>query len=1035
MSAILDPVYTASRQQLDLWDAYGDGIAMPWVCSYTLQSGVDENVVCSALVDIVNRSEVLRTQLYVPETMLHPVQKVRSAGCVDWHVATNDGERNILQLASEFGWLQRSFWNSGTVGALFLRQPMPELILVISPFCADRASLFVLAEELSAIIDQRPHLRVPSYLEYCAWQASLTNPRPVKASAEDRTAQNGFEAIYPVLPWGAGRERPADDCKTTVSVGESLRTLASARGTSVEVVALAIWAIVAGQYGGCDRFKIDVVDGYRDEDDFRQIVGPLVQRLPVAFDFSCGGTFLDVVRWAEGGIRQARDSREFLPNAQPAAGLPIGFSCLRLSNPCTSVGVMEVCGGPEPRGIDVLLESSSTEDRLAVEGAACEGPAHARRFLDAFARVLSQVGDRPETDLNRLDAMSLEDCTWLSEVSSGGKYEIPLEPLTRLISDRCMREPHSVAIREGTTRITYEELEERSTGIANILRTYGASVDSRVAIAMPRSAALIVTLLGILKSGAAYVPIDPSFPLKMAQHMIDDSCATILICDDAHDLRAPQRLALANLSGHMAADVTLPAIEGQSLAYIIYTSGSTGYPKGVMIPHDALSNYLQWCASAYATGPMNALLHSSVAFDLSVTSLFLPLLSGGAVTVLGAEDNIADLGLAIKSQTNQMLKLTPSHLALLQKSGQVDAINDHVGTLVVGGEALRPHHLRWKRQMGVGPSVFNEYGPTEATVGCSVAKVALPHSENTMPIGVPIRGCDLFVLDEQLCKVPPGKVGELYIGGQCLARGYVSNPSMTAACFVPNPFDADGGERLYKTGDLVRHLRNGSLEFIGRADNQLKVSGTRVDPEGIVALLCTHPQIIDATVIGRNDDEERITLVAYVVPAAESVNLHDVRNFLRQRVPSAFIPSAFVELSSLPLTPNGKVDVRALPDSRTQSHRVKGESTQTEVERTIATIWSTLLNVATVDVDANFFELGGNSFLLIEAQRQINAALHVDLSPVELFRYPTIRGLSQRIEQPPTVSAHEEVAAGRSSAKLRRRLAANLLHGTPKKNL
>ncbi|HEX7240187.1 MAG TPA: amino acid adenylation domain-containing protein, partial [Longimicrobiaceae bacterium] len=610
------------------------------------------------------------------------------------------------------------------------------------------------------------------------------------------------------------------------------------------------------------------------------------------------------------------------------------------------------------------------------------------------------------------------------------------------------RTPDAAAVVFRGRALAYGELERRANRLAHALRRRGVGPESRVGVCLGRTPATLVALLGVLKAGGAYVPLDPAYPAERLEYMLRDSGARVLVTEEGLAGRLPELggevVWLENGSTEYEVRSTLQTVgqpdggssseDGvslrtsysvlrtsfpESLAYVIYTSGSTGRPKGVAVTHGGLSNYLQWAAEAYGLdGGEGAPVHSSLGFDLTVTSLLLPLVAGRRVVMVPDSLGVEALAEAVRAERDlTLVKLTPRHLALLGEQLAPDEAAGRTRTFVVGGEALAPEDMAFWRRYAPATEIVNEYGPTETVVGCCVRRI--PAGEplsGAVPIGRPIANTRLYVLDRGLEPLPTGVAGELCVGGAGVSRGYLGRPGLTADRFVPDPFGGEPGARMYRTGDRARWLAAGELEFLGRADFQLKVRGFRIEPGEIEAALLEQDGIREAVVTARGEGAGR-RLVAHVAGegAADAARL---REALRARLPEYMVPAAFVALDTLPLTPNGKVDRAAFPDPERAGPAAGYEPPRDETEAALCRLWGEVLGVKRVGVRDNFFELGGDSIVSIRVLARARV-LGLECTLPDLFRHQTVEALAAHLrggtscgERRPEVPPFGLVAAG-----------------------
>ncbi|MFF4806188.1 non-ribosomal peptide synthetase [Streptomyces sp. NPDC001351] len=584
-----------------------------------------------------------------------------------------------------------------------------------------------------------------------------------------------------------------------------------------------------------------------------------------------------------------------------------------------------------------------------------------------------------------------------------------------LLESQVARNPSALAVREGERTVSYAELDAGANRLARHLLARGVGPGGIVAVALPRSVELIVALYAALKTGAAYVPLDVDHPTARVAAVLDDARPAVLLTTGSYtpaatvarlDLDDPETLrALEALPGDAVTDDERGrAVRAEDPAYVIHTSGSTGTPKGVVVPHRGLAAYLGWALEAYPGLAGTALLHSAVSFDLTVTTLFGPLSAGGSVRVAQLLDPDGTADGAGTDGPVTFLKVTPSHLAVLDAlpPSALAAVD-----LVVGGEQLLGEQLDAWRRRAPGAAVTNEYGPTEATVGCVTYRVD-PKDElpgGPVPIGRPAPGVRVHVLDEQLRPVAEGATGELFVAGDQLALGYLNRPDLTEARFVSDPFDARGA-RMYRTGDLVRMRPDGTLVFIGRRDQQVKIRSHRVEPGEVETALLTDRRVAQVCVTPVSGPGG-LRLVAHVVPEAHATGertdlAEGLRAYAASRLPSYLVPSAVALVDRMPLTPQGKVDraalVAALPLEPGPAEAAdEADTAMTAAEKLLADLCAELLGVERVGLDDNFFSLGGNSLLGIQLSAQARRK-GLTLTPTDVFRSGSVRVMASRAE-------------------------------------
>jgi amino acid adenylation domain-containing protein len=650
-------------------------------------------------------------------------------------------------------------------------------------------------------------------------------------------------------------------------------------------------------------------------------------------------------------------------------------------------------------------------------------------FIETYKNILAQFANIHHGKIKQ-ERFTIGDLNYLKDDQYNtfvNKWNQTYRPydndkmIQTLFEEQARRTPTNTAIIYENCELNYQGLNERANQLAHYLREQGVGPDVLVAIAIERSLEMIIGLLGILKAGGAYVPLDPNYPKERLQFMLEDTEAAILITE-THIQNTLQNglsdytgkiIALDDpsqsniLSQYSTANPTIQ-IFPRHLAYVIYTSGSTGKPKGVMVDHENLIHYLSYCKQTYSLSKGKSLLHSSAAFDMSITSIFLPLVLGNSIHLLSKEAEIDSLGVILNKNSDfSFLKVTPTHLKALQNQITDEFFKNQKGTLVIGGENLLKEDINFWLEAAPATSIFNEYGPTETTVGCCVLK--LDHnalrSTASIPIGQPISNIKIYILNEQLKPVPWGAIGEIYIAGDGLTRGYLNRPDLTAERFIANPFineeeaKQQKNLRLYCTGDLARYLSDGNIEFLGRIDDQVKIRGFRIELGEIEAVLSSHGDVAQTVVLAREDGTIDKNLVAYIVPGEFTPSSTELREFLLEKLPDYMVPQFFVFLDQFPLTLNGKIDRKSLP-APDLNLRQGGEyiAPQTELEQALASIWSEILKIDNIGIYDNFFKLGGHSLLATQVISRIRRAYNIDISLRSLFEQPTIVALSEIVD-------------------------------------
>ncbi len=648
------------------------------------------------------------------------------------------------------------------------------------------------------------------------------------------------------------------------------------------------------------------------------------------------------------------------------------------------------------------------------------------RMGQQFQTLLAGIVAHPQQRISKLPLLTTAEQQQLLFEWNDTQTEAPLDKcIHQLFEAQVTRTPQATAVLFGDQKLTYQELNNRANQLAHHLQEMGVGVETLIGICVERSLELAVGILGVLKAGAAYVPLDPTTPPERLNFILADSAVTLLLTQQKLLATLPTSSPLLcldsdwHLISGQAEHNPNSGVQPDNLVYIIYTSGSTGKPKGVMIIHRGLTNYLTWITQTFdvARGSGSPVI-SSVGFDLTITSLLPPLLVGRSVLFLAEGNEIETLSDILQADKDfSLIKLTPTHLEMLSQLLPAQKMTAPVQTLVIGGEALFGQNLSFWQTYAPNTKLVNHYGPTEAVVGCCTYQISGP-IKGKVPIGRPIANVQLYILDQHHQPMPIGVPGELYIGGAGVARGYLNRPELSQQKFIPNPF---GSGQLYKSGDLVRYLADGNIEFLGRIDTQVKIRGYRIELGEIETLLTDHPLVQESVVIAREDQPGDKRLVAYIIPRPEPVQPTDgeLRHYLINKLPEYMLPTHIVRLADFPLIANGKVNRKALPAPEAPTRLDTFVAPRDTLELELTPIWEATLGVRPIGIHDVFFELGGHSLLAVRLMAQIQKQFGYNLPLATLFQYDTIEKLADLLRQQTSPKVWSPVVAIQPSGNKR----------------
>ena len=884
-----------------------------------------------------------------------------------------------------------------------------------------------------------------SYRHFVAWhEALIAGPEGerLKAYWQQQLAGSMLNLNLPT-----DRPRPPVQtyhgavCHAEVDPGLTLRlhALSRAYGVTLYTTLLAAFQLLLSRYTGQEHFVVGSTTAGRTRAEWKEVVGYHINPVVLRGDLSGAPTFATFLKQVHRTVLGALAHQDYpfsllvdqmrtQPDASRSPLFQVMFTWEDISVMEDGLGQFAL-GKPGPplefaKGVtwetvplsrraapfDMTLMVGEIEGRLAVS---CEyntdlfEDATIRRMLRHFQVILDGVVTAPNQRVDELPLLTdSERRQVIVDWNATSVEGLGDSTLHGLVEAQALRTPDSVAVVGEGMSLTYKELDRRANQLAHHLRKRGIGPEQHVAVCLNRSPELVIALLAVLKAGAAYVPLDPDYPSERLTYLISDAKVSALVTQGSLVMR-PGTIDSAVVSvdadreaiAQERTDSPSTEVFPEHAAYLIYTSGSMGQPKGVVVTHDNVVHSTAARLRYYREPVRGFLLLSSIAFDSSVAGLFGTLAQGGSVVLsdAAAVQQPSVFRLLVRDHgVTHLLTVPALYRALLQ-----DSSDDALGRLyavIVAGEACPNDLLCQHRRRVPGVRFFNEYGPTEATVWCTVYEACEEERSATISIGHPITNAQVYLLDRRMELVPIGVSGEVYVGGAGVARGYWNRAALTAERFVPDPFCTTPGGRLYRTGDMARYRSDGVIEFIGRRDEQVKIHGYRIELGEVEAVLQLHPSVRGAVVVAREDRAGELRLVAYVVSAGEAtVTGRVLREYLHARLPAATVPSEFILLDALPLSPNGKVDRQALPLPALISRR-SYQSPSTPIESALAEIWAQVLGLDRVGIHDNFFEIGGDS---IQSMRIIAKARQAGLSlqPALLFQYPTIADLARFVER------------------------------------
>jgi len=1052
-------VFPASFAQQRLWflDQLMPGNSfynMPVVLR--LQGQLHVSALEECLLEVVHRHEVLRTTFLMEDEQLMQVIHVTPDFSLQMSdlrgLPASEREEQANQLAREEAMRPFDLAQGPLMRASLLQLDNEEylLLLTMHHIISDGWSMGVLVREVAVLYEafaagkSSPLAELPiQYADFADWQREWMQG----AALEQQLAywRKQLAGTLPVLQLPSDRPRPASQTfrgathRFTLSkeLTRALLELSGREGATLFMTLLAAYQTLLYRYTGQEDITVGSPIANRNMAEIEELIGFFVNTLVLRTDMT-DASFRDLlarVRQAavDAYANQDVPFEKLVEELQPERNLsysPLFQVMFVLQN--TPMSTLTLPGlmlqmlelDSSTAKFDLTLTMMETPDGLAGQmqyNSDLFDQATIERMTEHFATLLQSIVGNPDQSISKLPMLSQQERNQLLTEWNATKKQavVPAQCVHQLFEEQVERTPDAIAVVFEGEQLTYRELNRRANRLAHHLRKMGIGADMMVGLYMERCLEMVVGVLGILKAGGAYLPLDPKFPQDRLAFMLEDAAAPLLL--------TLERLA-TSLPEHPAQVICLDAIrdllEGESdenpanastsadAMYVIYTSGSTGKPKGVLIEHRQLVNYLYGIMDRlpYGAGTRYAWLQP-LAVDASKTLFYLSLTTGGCLHVI-SEDRALDayaLAAYMEQEGIDWLKLAPSHLAALQSVERPERLMPRQ-VLMLGGEGSR---FEWVRQLqAYAPDclIVNHYGPTETTVGVLTWQLeqASEGGYAVTPLGRPLANAEIYLLDGHMQPVPTGVAGELYIGGDFVAREYLNRPDLTAERFLPNPFSSEAGARFYKSGDVARFLPDGTVEFLGRTDDQVKIRGFRIELGEIQAVLAQHAGVREALIMAREDSSGEKRLVAYVVPEqpvleqeSESASISEWRVFVKERLPEHMVPAAFLVLESLPRTRHGKVDRQALPvpEQFETVRNVEYVAPRTAVEEIIAQTFANVLRTEQVGVLDNFFERGGHSLLATQVISRLNLAFAAEIPLRRLFEAPTVAELALVIER------------------------------------
>lgn len=920
------------------------------------------------------------------------------------------------------------------VGLLELENNKSILVLDLHHIIADGISCNVLMKDFSELFNgNRLESSNITYKDYSEWQESILKGDTIKSQREYWL--NEFSGEIPILNIWADYARPdvqsfsGDRLRFNLDskVVCELNTIAKVNNSTIFMVFTTAFYILLSKLTNQEDIVIGTVTSGRIHTSIENIVGMFANTVPLRLNINNEESFETALQTVKSKVLGAFENEQYQfediindlsiernTNRNPLFDVMIVMQNMdeeKFHIPNADISLCE--NNKKTSKFDITMFIKEEDNNINIELEYCTKlfkKQTIQRMVEHFSLIIHNIINIPTSSIKSIDLSTEQHRNWcLKEYNNTQKSFSENMTIHEVFDMYAENKPQSTALIFKDKEITYEELKKQSDKTAIKLIKKGITVGDTVAIMINNSIELVVGVLAILKSGATYVPIDTEFPVERINFMLEDSgCKAVLLKDEEFKQKIKNPISkiyvdLDEKVQEIDKDIFINKNNPDNNAYIIYTSGSTGTPKGCQIKHKGVVNYIQWAIGQYfGDEKIYFPLHSSVAFDLTVTSLFAPLLSGNTVVIY--ERALDVLNRIANDGVSNIIKMTPTHLKLLL---DIDLSQCSIKKIIVGGEQLTTDLANKIHQKLNGKvEIYNEYGPTEAVVGCMIHRFN-PNEDtrSAVPIGVPSQNMQIYILDKYMNICPIGVVGEMYIGGVGVSTGYINRHELTKNCFVKNTFALNPTEYMYRTGDYAIYLENGLVEYVGRKDSQIKVRGHRIEIEEIESNILSYKGIKNTVVIVKDAQFNDKQIYAYIV-SDRTIDTKDLKRYILEKMPEYMLPTYIIQIQAIPMLLHGKVDTSALGEP-VRIERASKQQSIGKTEKFLYNIWTKNLQPQSFSTDDNFFEIGGNSFLLLKVHNEVSTK-YPDIKVTDYFKYTTIREMSAFIEQKYSIQEEAE---------------------------